>query len=450
MRNVVSRRSWVVGVVMVAAACGSSGSGDGVAGADGGGVAGDAGSPDSAAGAGGAAGGGGSSAGTGTGGGPLGGTGGAGAGAGGFGGSGGGAAASGAAGAAATSGASGARGASGVDGGAGASGAGGGAGASGADAGADAPPPGTAAACFAGQFVHPTELGPDYDQFSPTIGSHCKGTNHQDIQGVERVVFLGDSVTVGTPPWLALDYYRVKLAGALAQRFGLTPPGLLWNNVNVIDGVVLQQESGDFASCSKWGARTDDFLRSDGQIPGCFTEASRQKKTLVVMTMGGNDVAAITKSGLDGKPIPDIWQDVYQFVQYQREAVTWLTDPVNFPNGSYVVFANMFEFTDGTGDVTACPAAGLAGFGAAWSDPTILADMVIYANEQFMDIAVDTGTDMIFMLESFCGHGFNAADPTSPCYRGPNTPQWFDLTCIHPNPTGHSALADLFAATIAE
>ena len=34
--------------------------------------------------------------------------------------------------------------------------------------------------------------GPDYDQFGATPGSHCLGTDHQDIQGVERVVFVSD------------------------------------------------------------------------------------------------------------------------------------------------------------------------------------------------------------------------------------------------------------------
>ncbi len=67
-----------------------------------------------------------------------------------------------------------------------------------------------------------------------------------------------------------------------------------------------------------------------------------------------------------------------------------------------------------------------------------------------MKVAVDTKTDMIFMLESFCGHGYKKDDPTSPCYRGPNQALWFDLTCIHPNVDGHAALADLFYQTIKE
>ena len=54
------------------------------------------------------------------------------------------------------------------------------------------------------------------------------------------------------------------------------------------------------------------------------------------------------------------------------------------------------------------------------------------------------------MFENFCGHGFHANDPASPCYRGPGQENWFDLTCIHPTPTGHGELADWFLATIEE
>src|SRR3972149_5478262 len=61
---------------------------------------------------------------------------------------------------------------------------------------------------------------PDYDQFRPVVGSHCAGTNHQDITDVERVVFLGDSITQGTPPTPASGYYRNLLAESLRARFG--------------------------------------------------------------------------------------------------------------------------------------------------------------------------------------------------------------------------------------
>ena len=70
--------------------------------------------------------------------------------------------------------------------------------------------------------------------------------------------------------------------------------------------------------------------------------------------------------------------------------------------------------------------------------------------EEFMSISVDNDTDMLFLLENFCGHGYNRDDPGGRCYRGPDAELWFDLTCIHPNPTGHQVIADMFMSVILE
>ena len=40
---------------------------------------------------------------------------------------------------------------------------------------------------------------PVYDDLGVVAGRHCSGTDHQDIQDIEKVVFLGDSITAGTP-----------------------------------------------------------------------------------------------------------------------------------------------------------------------------------------------------------------------------------------------------------
>lgn len=308
----------------------------------------------------------------------------------------------------------------------------------------------TVAQCYADDYVNPPVNGPDYDQYGPIVGTHCYGTNHQDITGIERVVFLGDSITVGTPPTLTDDYYRVSLADALADKFGLAKPNFLWNTVNVIDGVTIVEESGDFASCSKWGARTDDLLQDNPQIPNCFPQNSLSKRTLVVMTMGGNDVASLTKAASDGAPQADLWAQTMNFVQLQRDAIAWFYEPGRFPNGVFVVFANIYEFTDGTGNVQSCDVSGLAGFDQPVPAPAELSEMVVWANEQYMSIAVDYQADMIFLLEDFCGHGFERDNPAAPCYRGPGADAWFDLTCIHPNPTGHHHIRDMFMAVVNE
>jgi lysophospholipase L1-like esterase len=304
--------------------------------------------------------------------------------------------------------------------------------------------------CYADDFVVTMADGPDYDQFSPVVGSHCMGTNHQDIVGVERVVFLGDSITVGSPPTWPDDFYRSKLADALAAHFGLAPPGSLWKWYDALNGTTLVQDSGDFSSCAKWGARTDDLLQDNDQVLDCFPPDKRQLRTLVVMTMGGNDISSLTQDAIANLPEQELWQKTEQFVQLMREAVEWFYEPGRFPNGVFVIFGNMLEFTDGTGEVEACDVSGLAGFDQPVPYPDLLADMVIWANEQYVSIAVETGADVVFMLEDFCGHGFNNEDPTAPCYRGVGAERWFDLTCIHPNPSGHEHLKDMFLAVVEE
>ena len=72
----------------------------------------------------------------------------------------------------------------------------------------------------------------------------------------------------------------------------------------------------------------------------------------------------------------------------------------------------------------------------------------VLINETFIDIAVRTNTDAVFLFEEFCGHGFFNDDPDNPCYRGPNAERWFDDTCIHPTPAGHRKLADMILAVV--
>jgi len=281
------------------------------------------------------------------------------------------------------------------------------------------------------------------------VGSHCSGTNHQDIVGIERVGFLGDSVTVGTPPADYTDWYRNLLVEELATEFSLEEPDWLWQNVDVIEGTTYTQDGGDFASCAEWGARADDLIQDGNQVEDCFPEEERDKTTLVIMTMGGNDLQKLTEGFMDGEATADLWVQTEDFMALMREAAEWIKEPGQFPNGVHLIFTNLYEFTDATGDVTSCPVAELAGFSEAVTDPA-LAQMVVWAMEEFMSIATDTESDMLFLLESFCGHGFNYDDTDGQCYRGEEAELWFDITCIHPNDLGHAAMSEMFLDVIRE
>jgi hypothetical protein len=285
--------------------------------------------------------------------------------------------------------------------------------------GAGAGGPTTAAECFAD---HSYPVQPDYDQFGPIIGSHCVGTNHQDITGVERVVFVGDSVTAGSPPTASADFFRTVLSDKLSQKF----PGVQIDN------------------CSVFGAKANDLLSGDNQIANCFP-GPEPLTTLVVMTLGGNDV-------IEWPQVPFTQQeaeaDALTIASNFRAGIEWFyEDPARFPNGVFVLFASVYEFTDGTGDLDPCPGASFLNLSGNYIAG---ATAISLLNEQYMQIAVDTGSDMIFMLEDFCGHGFRRENENSTCYLGPDSELWFDFTCIHPSALGHHRIADMFEMVVDE
>lgn len=259
----------------------------------------------------------------------------------------------------------------------------------------------------------------EYDSAGIVVGTHCHGTDHQDIDTVNRVVFLGDSIMKGTPPTPESAFVRTLIANQLRDRFGV----------------------GDIVECSEWGARNDDLMQ---QRTDCFSASNMNQPTLTIIIMGGNDIAKIAK---DKPSVADSVVIVDQDLAELRDTIEWLTDPTNFPNGNYVVFANVYEYTDTSADLSSCILAATQGLSGKWLSG---ARVITYMNEGYAQIAADTGTDMVFLMEAFCGHGFKLADPTLQCYRGPGAEMWFDGTCIHPNPAGHGIIAELFMDVIEE
>lgn len=353
----------------------------------------------------------------------------------------------------------------------------------------DTGPLGIGPLCFPAVYEEGAK-GPQYDQFNPTIGAHCYGTNHQQIVGVKEVVFIGDSVTVGTPNVAHIasfdnsHFYRNLLAEWLATKFGLETGNLwdwgIWKTYDYISGKGGSLQCGDFRHCGKWGARTDDILHGGGQVQECFPSGGHDEPTLVVISLGGNDIANITESGAEATPeevaagYPEAWALAETTVAYLEEAMAYFKDPANFPGGAYVIYCNGFEFTDGTGQTSSCtpqfkldvpligevdlselaiPVALIAGYGE-WAQPEVQADIVIWMLEQYMRIAVEYEVDMIWTVESFCGHGYMAAgvnaDPENQCYIDSEAELYFDETCVHPSEAGHYALYEMFKAVVEE
>lgn len=261
---------------------------------------------------------------------------------------------------------------------------------------------------------------PQYDAFGPVVPRDCMGTDHQDITALDRLVFVGDSVTAGTPPTPASGVYRALLSESLGEVFGTL----------------------EVADCSRWGARADDLVRDDDQLVECLGTGVDPRATLVVFTIGGNDLMAISERLMDGASSEEVQPEIDEVIATFAGALDWLVDArARFPSGLYVVFGDVYEYTDGTGDLASCPAAELLGFAGEVPEARAAA---IQVNEAWVRLATERGFDVAFLLEWFCGHGFYADDPTNECWRGPGTERWFDDSCIHPNPAGHAQIAEMF------
>ena len=185
---------------------------------------------------------------------------------------------------------------------------------------------------------------------------------------------FGDSVTAGTPPTELDDQYRAVLSRGLMERFGADL---------VID------------DCSRLGARTDDYL--DDQIPECFPDVET-RTTLVVATNGGNDLFAAAEAVLEGGSDADGLAVLSRAVDYHEQALQWFRDhPERFPGGVHIIMANVYEFTDTTGDLSACDYADPFGFGGQ-IDAAVTATE--YLNAEWGRVAAETRTDMLFMNET--------------------------------------------------
>jgi hypothetical protein len=160
------------------------------------------------------------------------------------------------------------------------------------------------------------------------------------------------------------------------------------------------------------------------------------------MTIGGNDMQnaifeLLTTSGsAQEDQAAEIIADVADNLD---EMIDYLQDPTRFPDGSYIYMANVYDPTDGVGQVGNCF------FGM---DLTSLWSYFDDANVAFRAVAEARGVGLVDMHGHFLGHGYYYDDSSSEHYSADDPNLWFDSDCIHPNNAGHHELRRLFYSSI--
>lgn len=265
-------------------------------------------------------------------------------------------------------------------------------------------------ACSNGDDTDPADgppLDPDAMSWSPASFPPAQ---------LDRVVFLGDSITFGYGINTTDNQYKNLLVENNDRR---------WPDFTG-DDLTGRFGAPEVLDASRNGAETDDLV---GQIDTLRSQGT-DGHTAVFVTIGGNDlVGALTTPGA----LDSIGATVEANI---AEAVDELQ--ALYPDSS-VLFTNVYEPTDGEGQTNAC----FMGLTVEAAEPA-LQD----TNGRLLALAKDREFAYVDLRGHFLGHGHNHARETIEAYDSDDPTLWLQDDCIHPNARGHHELRRLFLAAL--
>jgi lysophospholipase L1-like esterase len=245
------------------------------------------------------------------------------------------------------------------------------------------------------------------------------------------LVGLGDSVTAGFGATPGLSYFErlvTNPAGEFPEMDGLCLkallPNLLWTNL-AVSGSTSRQHI-------------------ERQIPR-LPKAPPNVLGLVVITTGGNDL--IHHYG-KAPPRPDgmygaTWDQAQPWVQAFDQRLEEMLQQIQaaFPGGCHVFLANIYDPTDGLGDIER---TGLP----PW--PHALRIHAAY-NEVISQAALrHPSVHLVDLHREFLGHGIHCNQFWRATHRPDDPHYWYGTNLEDPNDRGYDAVRRLFLKRMAE
>jgi len=233
-----------------------------------------------------------------------------------------------------------------------------------------------------------------------------------------RLVILGDSISAGSGASSASNIYHALLA---ANDDGTYPTESDTDLESLTGGAV------EIVDVSRGGATTSNL---GGQMAnlGRAISLPAAGHTVVVLTIGGNDLqSAVLGGDATGALLTDAMGRI-------RAMVEFFQDPGNFPDGTSLYLAAVYDPSDGQAQIPTCF------FGL--SLPQLVAALDVWRAEYFA-LGTEMGFAVVDVLGGFHGHGFFNDNMMNPYYDADDPTHWFS-DCIHPNDRGHHEIRRLF------
>jgi len=306
----------------------------------------------------------------------------------------------------------------------------------------------------------PTDSGPP-----PDAGPDCNPNNlpdgglhgHQSYVGTPpptspaRLIVIGDSISYGYGATDASTgaYYSLldtndntqwpsEMAVSLAAKYGTTLPVV---NVSYPGATTTSMVSGG-------GGQPNQIMSLTSKLP-------LAGRSIVVITIGGNDLLALVENALLGQGVTaaEIQTTVNTAIMNITTMINFLQSPTNFPDGTDIYLANVYDPTDNTGVLPPACVSMISGgaLNMQITEPTLAtAPGAISGN--YIALAQSMHFSIVDALGHFYGHGVNATDANSGTshlnYDVCDPVNWFYTDCIHPNDIGHNELRNIFFEAI--
>jgi lysophospholipase L1-like esterase len=222
--------------------------------------------------------------------------------------------------------------------------------------------------------------------------------------GVSTVLFVGDSMTVGTgvddsERWATLIQPELKARFGDDLRFiDLSRPG---ETANLLYELLLPRTAG----------------QHEGPLQGG------------ILVMGTVGLADLIRDVRREDPKARLMDDLVAID-------AWLDDPARFPDGAWMFLANIYDTTDGTN--IDC---------SGERDITDALAIVHDANAAHLELAQAHDWAWVDAHGHFLGHGERFDDPTYE-HHDPDDPTKWYVDCLHPDPRGHEEMFRLFLSAV--